>query len=539
MATNSRNTRNSSSSSSGDDYNSINSNRTSSSSKSSLFDDLEIKQHIDIYGTCKECQYPKTSAEWCRRCSSDRFREKFGIWSSGNKDIDNFISNAQMTAIGCSQVLEWIPWERFSRIKHIGLGRFGSTYSALWIDGYITHWDSRRRIWGRCDFGTKFVIKIIHNSSSNISDFLNELISHKNGRSGLIRCYGITQHPITRDYALVIRCIENDFRSYLYKEIPFPEHDWKTKLEIIADIALVLHRIHESDSLHRNFHTGNILRQMNSIIITELNISTMGDDSPTISHSSGIYGVLPYIAPEMLRGGPLTKSANIYSLGIIMWEIATQRPPFDLNSHDKFLAQRICCGLRPHIDQNMPKSLAKLIKRCWDANIENRPEAEEVYIWVQWWLDLCNDSTSDIAAEFNIADQEGKLKDGLSWIHPEAIYTTRHLEFQSLPEPENFSPETYHNMVAFCARIHHTDDMDCHLDSEITDIFAISSQFSRRPSTFLNGSIASTPTNTSKESLLYRMPGAYIGSVSDGIDNTWKGIENAELKQNIDDLKKN
>ncbi|CAG8560257.1 46526_t:CDS:2 [Gigaspora margarita] len=333
MATNSRNTRNSSSSSSGDDYNSlINSNRTSSSSKSSLFDDLEIKQHIDIYGTCKECQYPKTSAEWCRRCSSDKFREKFGIWSSGNKDIDNFISNAQMTAIGCSQVLEWIPWERFSKIKHIGLGRFGSTYSAVWIDGYITHWDNRRRIWGRCDFGTRFVIKIIQNSSSNISDFLNELISHKNGRSGLIRCYGITQHPITRDYALVIH----------------------------------------------------------------------------------------------------------------------------------------------------------------------------------------------IAAEFNIADQEGKLKDGLSWIHPEAIYSTRHLEFQSLPEPENFSPDTYHNMVAFCARIHHTDDLDCHLDSEITDIFAISSQFSRRPSTFLNGSIASTPTNTSKESLLYRMPGAYIGSVSDGIDNTWK-----------------
>ncbi|CAG8550522.1 9539_t:CDS:2, partial [Dentiscutata heterogama] len=436
MATNSRN---SSSSSSGDDYNSINSNRTSSSSKSSLFDDLEIKQHIDIYGTCKECQSPKTSAEWCRKCNS----KNFGTWSSGNKDIDNFISTAQSTAIGCSQILEWIPWERFSRIKHVGLGRFGSTYSALWMDGYITHWDSRRGTWGRCDSGTKFVIKIIQNSSINISEFLNELISHKNGRSGLIRCYGITQHPSTRDYALVIRCIENDFRSYLYKEIPFPEHDWKTKLEIIADIALVLHRIHESDSIHRNFHTGNILRQMNSIIITELNMLNMGDDSPTISHSSSI----------------------------VMWEIATQRPPFDLNAHDKFLAQRICCGLRPHIDQNMPKSLAKLIKRCWDANIENRPEAEEVYIWVQWWLDLCNDSASDIAAEFNIADQEGKLKDGLSWIHPEAFYTTRHLEFQSLPEPENYSPDTYHHMVAFCARIHHSDDLDCHLDSEITDIF--------------------------------------------------------------------
>ncbi|CAG8712351.1 4795_t:CDS:2, partial [Dentiscutata heterogama] len=48
------------------------------------------------------------------------------------------------------------------------------------------------------------------------------------------------------------------------------------------------------------------------------------------------------------------------------------------------------------------------------------------------------------------------------------------------------------------------------------------SQFSRRPSTFLDGSIVSTPTNTSKESLLYRMPGAYIGSVSDDGIDTWK-----------------
>lgn len=275
-------------------------------------------------------------------------------------------------------------------------------------------------------------------------------MAHQNGRNGLIRCYGITQHPETKDYALVIRCIETDLRSYLYKDQPFPEYDWKTKLEIISDIALILQQIHDNGALHKCLHTGNLRRQMNSILVTELNSN---DDSPTLSHANGVYGVLPYVAPEVLRGDEYTKAADVYSLGVIMWEIAVQRPPFDHNAHDKLLAQRICCGLRPHMGKNIPKSLAELIKRCWDAKIDKRPVAEEVSLWVQWWLDVCNEPSSDVAIEFRIADNERKYKDGITWIHPEAVYERRHLDFPSLPDPENFSPETYYKMVSFCARI--------------------------------------------------------------------------------------
>ncbi|CAG8665464.1 11526_t:CDS:2, partial [Acaulospora morrowiae] len=486
------------------------SSRNTSSSKSSVTD--------DVYGLCKECGSPKTSAEWCRKCNSERFRNSFHSWTSGNKDIDNVISTTQLTAIGCSQVLEWIPWKRFLNIRQAGLGRFGTAYTVTWLDGYITHWNNDKKTWGRCDSGKKFIVKVLQNSSNNFSNFLNELLAHKNGRNGLIRCYGITQHPTTLDYALVIRCVEEDLKIHLYKNQPFPEYDWKTKLEIIADIALVLHRIHESGSVHGCLHTGNIKRQMNSTLITELN---MVDDSPTLSHSNGVYGVLPYIAPEILRGGTFTKAADVYSLGVMMWEVATQRPPFDLCAHDKMLAQRICCGLRPHISNKIPKSLAKLIKRCWDAIPENRPESEEIYIWVQWWLDLvCSGTPSDIAVEFCIDNEEKKEMNGITWIHPEAIYYKRYLDFSSLPEPENFSPDTYHHMVSFCARIHHSDNLDCHVEPDVKDINDIMSLFTRRPSVYIEEGITVTnhvltPTNhCSKEDPLteFKMPGAYNGN---------------------------
>ncbi|CAG8583443.1 6900_t:CDS:2 [Rhizophagus irregularis] len=281
--------------------------------------------------------------------------------------------------------------------------------------------------------GKKFYVKVLQGLSTDFANFVNELLSHQNGKNGLIRCYGITQDPATKDYALVIRCIERDMKSYLYSSLPYPEYDWKTKLEILADIASVLHRIHDAGFVHKNLHTGNLRRLMNSTIVTEIN----------------------------------------------------------LNSH-----------------------------------------AEEVYIWVQWWLDLCNDSTSDIAAEFNIVDGERKQKDGNFFTHPEAIYTKRFLDFPSLPEPENFSPDTYHQMVSLYARRQHILDSDSHWSANNnSDIFDFESQLSRPPSTYAennkdNQILTPPPHKIIRDiSLEYNIPGAFIGDNIEIIDN-WDGKYN-------------
>ncbi|CAG8775024.1 15055_t:CDS:1, partial [Racocetra fulgida] len=58
-----------------------------------------------------------------------------------------------------------------------------------------------------------------------------------------------------------------------------------------------------------------------------------------------IYGVLPYLAPEVLKGEQFTQVADIYSFGIIMIEILTGRRPFDGYKFDAELAAMICHGL--------------------------------------------------------------------------------------------------------------------------------------------------------------------------------------------------
>jgi serine/threonine protein kinase len=141
--------------------------------------------------------------------------------------------------------------------------------------------------------------------------------------------------------------------------------------------------------IHRDLHTGNILILphieyfANSNLISKICISDMGlcREVSNISNTdeTKIYGVMPYVAPEVLRGQPHTQAADIYSFGMIMYFIATGRQPFANCAHDNILALNICNDFRPEInEQENPKRYIELMKKCWNPNPDNRPKAIEI-----------------------------------------------------------------------------------------------------------------------------------------------------------------
>src|SRR2546421_9480931 len=92
-----------------------------------------------------------------------------------------------------------------------------------------------------------------------------------------------------------------------------------------------------------------------------------------------IYGVMPYVAPEVLRGKPYTQAADIYSFGMVMYFVATGRQPFADHAHDQDLALSICNGIRPEItEKDAPKCYIDLMKKCWDPSPYNRPNARKI-----------------------------------------------------------------------------------------------------------------------------------------------------------------
>src|SRR5579859_8076468 len=91
---------------------------------------------------CKKCYY---------KCNAIRFQQNFENWTSGNKYVDKFIQDTQLSAHNTyivSDTLEWIPYNRLYDIKYIE--NFG-IYKANWVDGCIDKWDNRNKNWERCN----------------------------------------------------------------------------------------------------------------------------------------------------------------------------------------------------------------------------------------------------------------------------------------------------------------------------------------------------------------------------------------------------
>src|SRR6185437_11398855 len=99
------------------------------------------------------------------------------------------------------------------------------------------------------------------------------------------------------------------------------------------------------------------------------------------------YGVIPYMAPEVLRGKPYTPASDIYSFAMIMWELTSLVPPFDDRPHDFHLSLSICKGERPEIIEGTPQCYIDLMKKCWDLDPLKRPSTSELQIIFGNWKD--------------------------------------------------------------------------------------------------------------------------------------------------------
>jgi serine/threonine protein kinase len=228
------------------------------------------------------------------------------------------------------------------------------------------------------------------------------------------------------------------------------DFDWLKKLLLLWNIIKGLEEIHQKQLVHRDFHTGNILlnnADVNDYIDDNIvHISDMGlcGDVSNVDQNNN-YGVMPYVAPEVLRRNPYTQAADIYSFGMIMYFIAIGKQPFINCAHDEFLALNICNGIRPEINvPEAPKCYIDLMKKCWDSNPNNRPNANEIFKSINLFYGSYKDDKLDfkyymgfekkqqhykIERQFKEAEEYRRSNlssfDKSTTTHPQAIYKSR------------------------------------------------------------------------------------------------------------------
>jgi len=229
------------------------------------------------------------------------------------------------------------------------------------------------------------------------------------------------------------------------KNLPkFVEMPWKDKLKSLYRIAGGLHQMHEAKLVHRDFHSGNILLSSvrnDALYITDLGLcKPVNEFTNSKAENRKVYGVLPYVAPEVLFGKEYTEAADVYAFGIIMSEVLSGISPYNNVPHDNDLAIKICNGLRPKIQENTPALIVDLMQKCWDAELSNRLSAFELRGILKAWKDYTNHPNSELTKQ--IEESENIPRSSLTGnaendIHPSAIYTSRRLDFKNLPKPKN------------------------------------------------------------------------------------------------------
>ncbi|EAY13731.1 TKL family protein kinase [Trichomonas vaginalis G3] len=148
-----------------------------------------------------------------------------------------------------------------------------------------------------------------------------------------------------------------------------------TKLTIIAlGIAYGLAYLHSEKIMHRD--------------IKSLNILLDNDDYPHICdfgcarfmdgrRYSIKVGTTQWMAPEMYEIDCYSFKVDIYSYGILLWEMLTGQIPF-ANLKDVDILPMVINGERPPIPSSCPSGLAKLIKSCWDVDPNKRPSSAQI-----------------------------------------------------------------------------------------------------------------------------------------------------------------
>ncbi|RIB24547.1 kinase-like domain-containing protein [Gigaspora rosea] len=286
-------------------------------------------------------------------------------------NVDSFLKEIML-----KNALPWIPFNELKNIQNAYTDVAIIVCSAEWT---YPHKSGVRIRKVRLDLLTGFADADSHEI------LLNELNAYciiGSKRPTFLQCYGVSRDVTTGHYIVVIQDgLVNSLERNLTSVVKM---GWNDKLNLLLYIARDLQLIHSCNIINCGLYEKAILQNNLTSAYIALSSLLLSVDK-ALTTKSKLIGSIFYIAPEVLNHGLFTKASDIYSFGIIMWEISSGKSIFDYYreyyEHGIESIQfnfDVCNGMRPNIVENMVQSYSDLMKRYWDNDPQKRPSISKI-----------------------------------------------------------------------------------------------------------------------------------------------------------------
>ncbi|XP_065851195.1 serine/threonine-protein kinase EDR1-like isoform X2 [Euphorbia lathyris] len=253
---------------------------------------------------------------------------------------------------------EWnIDFSELTVGTRVGIGFFGEVFRGVWN-------------------GTDVAIKVFLEqdlTAENMEDFCNEIsILSRLRHPNVILFLGACMKP--PNLSMVTEYMEMGSLYYLIHMSGQKKRlSWRRRLKMLRDICRGLMCIHRMKIVHRDLKSANCLVNKHyTVKICDFGLSRIMTHTPIRDSSSA--GTPEWMAPELIRNEPFTEKCDIFSLGVIMWELCTLNRPWEGVPPERVVYAVANEGSRLEIPDG---PLGRLISDCW-AEPHERPSCEEV-----------------------------------------------------------------------------------------------------------------------------------------------------------------